>query len=39
MSESFSAPEPDFAAFIAIDWADREHAFALQIADGNKRER
>lgn len=39
MSESFSAPEPDFAAFIAIDWADREHAFALQIADGNKREK
>lgn len=39
MSESISAAaEPDFAAFIAIDWADREHAFALQIAGGSKRE-
>ncbi len=39
MSESISAPEPDFAAFIAIDWADREHTFALQMSDDNKRER
>lgn len=38
MSESISAAEPDFAAFVAIDWADREHAFALQVAGGNKRE-
>jgi len=38
VSESISLAEPDFAAFIAIDWADREHVFALQIAGGNKRE-
>ena len=24
--------EPDFAAFVAIDWADRKHTWALQTA-------
>jgi hypothetical protein len=38
VSESISTAEPDFAAFIAIDWADREHAFALQIAGSTRRE-
>jgi transposase len=35
---SLSANEPDFAAFIAIDWADREHAWAMQVAGGPSRE-
>jgi transposase len=30
--------EPDFVAFIAIDWADREHAWAMQVAGSSKRE-
>jgi len=30
--------EPDFAAFIAIDWADREHAWAMQVAGTTIRE-
>jgi hypothetical protein len=38
VSASISVAKPDFAAFIAIDRADREHAFTLQIAGGNKRE-
>src|SRR5579872_6824741 len=25
-------PNQDYAAFIAIDWADQKHAFALQVA-------
>lgn len=33
-----SANEPDFAAFIAIDWADREHAWAIQVAGTTRRE-
>lgn len=33
-----SAKEPDFAAFIAIDWADREHAWAMQVAGSTLRE-
>jgi transposase len=32
------SPEPDFAAFIAIDWADREHAWSMQVAGSTKRE-
>ena len=31
--------EPSFAAFVAIDWADRKHVFALQDAAGSGRER
>jgi transposase len=30
--------EPNFAAFIAIDWADREHAWAMQMAGSTERE-
>ena len=33
MNENHSLPEPDFAAFVGIDWADREHAVALRQAD------
>lgn len=33
------AQEPDFAAFIAIDWADREHVWALQLPGSTKREK
>ena len=29
---------PDFAAFLAIDWADQKHAFSLQAAGQNKKE-
>ena len=25
-------PEPEFAAFIAIDWADQKHYWSLQVA-------
>lgn len=32
------AEEPDFAAFIAIDWADRQHVWVLQVAGGTQRE-
>jgi transposase len=30
--------EPNFAAFVGIDWADRKHAWALQTQDGTDRE-
>ena len=30
--------EPQFAAFVGIDWADRKHAWCLQAADSGKRE-
>jgi transposase len=33
-----SAAEPDFAAFVAIDWADREHAWSMQTAGARQRE-
>lgn len=33
------ANEPDFVAFLAIDWADREHAWALEIPGARQRER
>jgi transposase len=32
------AAEPDYAAFVAIDWADREHAWALEVAGSSQRE-
>src|SRR6266446_9457900 len=28
----------EYAAFIAIDWADQKHAFSLQVAGQNKKE-
>ena len=30
--------EPEFAAFIGIDWADRKHIWSLQTADSEQRE-
>jgi hypothetical protein len=30
--------EPQFAAFVGIDWADRKHVWCLQAADSGKRE-
>jgi transposase len=30
--------EPQFAAFLAIDWADQKHAWSLQSADSSLRE-
>jgi transposase len=32
-------PNQDYAAFIAIDWADQKHAFALQVAGQEKKEK
>ncbi len=29
-------PAPDFAAFLALDWADEKHAFRLQVVGQNK---
>lgn len=29
--------QTEFAAFVALDWADRKHAWAMQIAGGNQR--
>ncbi len=37
MKPTFS--EPEFAAFVAIDWADREHAWSLEVAGTGQRER
>ena len=31
-------PEPEFAAFIGIDWADQKHIRCLQTAGSGKRE-
>jgi len=31
--------EPPYAAFLAIDWADEKHAWNLQEANAEKRER
>ena len=30
--------EPEFAAFVGIDWADRKHVWCLQSRDSTKRE-
>ena len=38
MSESGSPSEPRFTAFVAIDWADRQHVFALQDAATGRRQ-
>jgi hypothetical protein len=39
MSESeILRPEPQFAAFVGIDWADQKHAWCLQAAGGMQRE-
>src|SRR5579884_2957740 len=39
MSESLSGQETEFAAFIAFDWGDREHAWSMQEAVSSWRER
>jgi transposase len=39
MPESMPATEPDFAAFVAIDWADREHACVLLVSGQQRREK
>ncbi len=31
-------PEPQFAAFVGIDWADQKHVWCLQAVDSKKRE-
>ena len=33
MAKTHEQNEPEFAAFIGIDWADRKHAWALQVED------
>lgn len=40
VSKSISEPipEPDFGAFLALDWADQRHAFALEDAASGRRE-
>lgn len=38
MSLPIPAEEPDFGAFLALDWADREHAWALEVAGSRQRE-
>lgn len=35
---SGSSREPQFAAYLAIDWADQEHVWCLQAAGAEKRE-
>lgn len=35
---SLPSPEPDFAAFVAIDWADQEHCWKLCAAGSDKYE-
>ena len=39
MSEvEFIKQEPQFAAFLAIDWADQKHVWCLQAVGSEKRE-
>jgi len=38
MIETDSTAEPQFAAFVAIDWADQKHAWSLQAPDSDQRE-
>jgi transposase len=35
---SQQAQEPQFAAFVGIDWADQKHAWCLQVAGSTQRE-
>ena len=32
-------PEPEFAAFVAIDWADQKHYWSLQVPGSRQIER
>jgi transposase len=38
-TSSVPSDDIEFAAFVAIDWADQEHAWALAVAGSGKRER
>src|ERR1017187_9064133 len=38
MIQTDSTAEPQFAAFVAIDWADQKHAWSLQAAGSDQRE-
>ena len=38
-AEAPAAAEPAFAAFVAIDWADKQHAVVLRVAGQNQNER
>lgn len=38
MVQTDSAAEPQFAAFVAIDWADQKHAWSLQAPGSDHRE-
>jgi len=39
MSDQYSAsPEPEWAAFLAIDWADKKHAWSLYVPGVPRRE-
>jgi len=38
MAKGKIGPEPEFAAFVGIDWADRKHVWCLQAAGSTKRE-
>lgn len=33
------AAEPEYAAYVGIDWGDREHAWALQVAESGRAEK
>jgi transposase len=39
MSQAFSLQEPKFAAVVGIDWADKKHAWSLQAAGSEQRQR
>jgi transposase len=39
LSDLSFAPEPEWAAFLAIDWADQKHAWSLAVLGAGKRER
>jgi transposase len=38
MTEEVALTEPRFAAFVAIDWADKKHVWSLQPAESDQRE-
>ena len=38
MSDMSVEQEPQFAAFVGVDWADQKHVWCLQAADSGTRE-
>ena len=38
MSAIDTSGEAEYAAFVALDWADQEHAWALEVTGSGKRE-